>query len=504
MSSFWPPDHRTTLFAFGLTTGIALTSAAQFLYRSAVALSDDEKDAGSPSQGPRHLALSDHSAKAIQRLEKEFTLSTATLHNMVKAFHRDMDRGLKRDNAVLKMVVSYVTKRPTGDEAGTYLALDLGGSNFRVCEVTLGGKGQVRTRQKKFVVADELKTGEGKALFDFFTDCVVQTLEEFGLDIHAGLKLGFTFSFPVEQHAIDKGTLYYWTKGFTASGVVGQDAVQLLQDAFHRKNVNINVCALVNDTVGTLIAHAYADTSTYMGVILGTGCNAAYVEKVDNIPKYKGPRPASGEMIINMEWGAWGQDGTVLQTTPYDIKVDRESPNPGKQSYEKMISGFYLGDITRHVMLELISTGELFGGKHCPKLEEPHSFDTALMSRIERDHSIQLTDTRAILSDLFDIQHSSLADRRLIKRICELVGTRAARLAAVGVASVCTKMNKLNGCTVAVDGSVFEHYPHFANRMRDALRELLGINADGIVLAQARDGSGQGAALIAALATSGA
>lgn len=88
----------------------------------------------------------------------------------------------------------------------------------------------------------------------------------------------------------------------------------------------------------------------------------------------------------------------------------------------------------------------------------------------------------------------------MIKHICELVGTRAARLAAAGIAALVTKINKLDGCTVAIDGSVYEHYPHFGNRMRDALQELLGITAQNVILEQARDGSGQGAALIAALA----
>lgn len=43
--------------------------------------------------------------------------------------------------------------------------------------------------------------------------------------------------------------------------------------------------ALINDTTGTLIASAYVDTTTRIGVILGTGCNAAYVESVGKIPK---------------------------------------------------------------------------------------------------------------------------------------------------------------------------------------------------------------------------
>ena len=52
---------------------------------------------------------------------------------------------------------------------------------------------------------------------------------------------------------------------------------------------------------------------------------------------------------------------------------------------------------------------------------------------------------------------------------------------------------------MAIDGSVFEHYPHFKNRTSDALREIFGLSADNITLALARDGSGVGAALIAAV-----
>ena len=117
----------------------------------------------------------------------------------------------------------------------------------------------------------------------------------------------------------------------------------------------------------------------------------------------------------------------------------------------------------------------------------------------KRDHSLSLADTKQLFEDVFDVTESTLEDRRIIKHVCELVGTRAARLSAAGIAALVTKINRLDACTVAIDGSDFEHYPHFGNRMRDALHELLGITAENIVLEQARDGSGQGAALIAAL-----
>jgi hexokinase len=86
----------------------------------------------------------------------------------------------------------------------------------------------------------------------------------------------------------------------------------------------------VNDTVGTLAARAYKDPQCYVGVIFGTGTNAAYVEKVSEIPKWKGPNK-TGKMVINMEWGSFDDTKQVLPLTHYDLALDRESPNPGKQ-----------------------------------------------------------------------------------------------------------------------------------------------------------------------------
>jgi hypothetical protein len=49
--------------------------------------------------------------------------------------------------------------------------------------------------------------------------------------------LGFCFSFPVEQTAVDAGRLLAWTKGYENPGAVGADPAKLLADAFRRKVV---------------------------------------------------------------------------------------------------------------------------------------------------------------------------------------------------------------------------------------------------------------------------
>ncbi|KAJ3021879.1 hexokinase A [Thoreauomyces humboldtii] len=538
----------TPLFLFGLTTGIALAATSQFLLSAytksrnqgstadslaaSTALLANQLDqegafddltrplvtAGTsfptssnsnylPANGNGDLPAVRRQSWSVPsfiaadgtlpRLEMEFTFSSKKLQQMVQSMIREMTKGLEADGHMLKMLPSYVVKRPHGDEVGSYLALDLGGSNFRVCLVDLKGQGQASVRQSKHVVSDELKTGSGEQLFDFFAKCIGEFLQSVGLDTKTKRVLGFTFSFPIEQHAINHGTLMQWNKGFAASGVLNEDVVDLLNKALKKANINIGVTALVNDTVGTLVSHAYRDPQTYVGVILGTGTNAAYVERIADIPKWKGSKEHQ-DMVVNTEWGAY-DEASILPITSYDQALDRASTNPGKQIFEKMVSGLYMGEIVRHVLVDLTSTGELFRGVSSVPMQTPYAFDTAFMSRIERDHSLELSDTKAVLDDLLQVRNTTVQDRRIVKHICELVGIRAARLSAAAVAAIVTKMKRLDACTVAIDGSVYEHYPHFDNRMRDALRELLGIMADNIILEQARDGSGQGAALIAAL-----
>ncbi len=91
----------------------------------------------------------------------------------------------------------------------------------------------------------------------------------------------------------------------------------------------------------------------------------------------------------------------------------------------------------------------------------------------------------------------------LCRRLAELIGTRAARLSACGVAAICKKKN-IESCHVGADGSVFNKYPHFKARGAQALREILDWpegKRDLIDVRAAEDGSGVGAAVIAALTT---
>jgi hexokinase len=58
----------------------------------------------------------------------------------------------------------------------------------------------------------------------------------------------------------------------------------------------------------------------------------------------------------------------------------------------------------------------------------------------------------------FDIEASD-QDCEVIRRVCVAVSTRAARLAAAGIVALVKKIKKTDGCTVAVDGSLYKRDP---------------------------------------------
>ena len=60
---------------------------------------------------------------------------------MEKNMRQAIDRGLKKqthDKATVKCFPTYVRQLPSGHEEGKFLALDLGGTNFRVVVIDIG------------------------------------------------------------------------------------------------------------------------------------------------------------------------------------------------------------------------------------------------------------------------------------------------------------------------------------------------------------------------------
>jgi hexokinase len=226
------------------------------------------------------------------------------------------------------------------------------------------------------------------------------------------------------------------------------------------------------------------------------------MENCGSIPKLKHLNlPPDMPMAINCEYGAFDNEHAVLPLTPYDAQIDEDSPRPGQQAFEKMIAGLYLGEIFRLVLVDLHENKRLiFDGQDIDALKKPYTLDASFLSFIEEDPFENLSETHDLFMSKLNI-NATRSELELCRRLAELIGTRAARLSSCGVAAICKKKG-IESCHVGADGSVFNKYPHFKQRGAQALREILGWpkgKRDPVVLNSAEDGSGVGAALIAAL-----
>jgi len=277
----------------------------------------------------------------------------------------------------------------------------------------------------------------------------------------------------------------------------------LLNNALLSKGIKANVNALINDTTGTMLTGSYQQISQdcCIGLILGTGTNACYWEKVENIKKFKpGPNFHGKGMIVNLEGGNFGSRnpstmGQDLPISKWDVILNKESLNPDNQLFEKQVSGMYLGEILRIMLLDLIRSGKIFASSKDKKLklEEKYSFPTKEMTEIELDETHNLGSVKQILES-YGIQSSTWEERQFIKNITHLISSRAAALASAQIAACLKQMNKEEReVVVAVDGSVFEKYPAFKERMEANLEFILGHKKVSLILA--KDGSGVGAAL---------
>ncbi|PIA48282.1 hypothetical protein AQUCO_01400699v1 [Aquilegia coerulea] len=459
----------------------------------------------------------------LKELEEGCSTSIGRLRQVVDAMAVEMHAGLASEGgSKLKMLLTYIDSLPDGNEKGTYYALDLGGTNFRVVKVQLGGKRSriVRHKVERQPIPPHLMTSTSEELFDF----IALTLEQFveretnssDLPLDKKRELGFTFSFPVRQLSASSGILIKWTKGFLIEDMIGKDVSECLQQAMIKKGLDMRVVALVNDTVGTLALGHYHDADTVAAVIIGTGTNACYVERTDAIIKCQGLLTNSGGMVVNMEWGNFWS--SHLPRTSYDIDLDAESPNPYDQGFEKMISGMYLGDIVRRVLLRMAQESDIFGDV-ASSLSVPFILRTPLIAAMHDDNSPDLREVDRILKDTLQIQEVPLKARMLVVRVCDVVTRRAARLAAAGIVGILKKIgrdgssgstsgrsksggestNKMRRTVVAIEGGLFASYTMFREYLNEAVAEILGEEiAPYVVLRASEDGSGIGAALLAA------
>ncbi len=407
---------------------------------------------------------------------------------LVSAFLDEMERGLAGQTSSLMMLPTYVGVGGRVAPGTKVAVLDAGGTNFRGGIVEIPPRIEHRENQPMPGIKSEVDVETFYAAFA----SEVKRLKEF-----ATLpRIGWCFSYPAEVTPALDARLVKWTKNIRAPGIVGQYVGAELSKRLGGADI-----AIVNDTVATLLAAKATEGertySSYIGFILGTGTNCAYVEKTANILKLKDAAKAGGTMIVNAESGGFDK----IAQSEFDKAMDAKTVQPGQSIFEKMISGAYLGGIGLEIYRAAAKEG-LFSRKAAAALSSLGALDTidfdnfcAAYRKEGRDNPLD-----AIFADA--------NDAKMARRLGIPVFERAAALTAIHLAAFAIKTGGGESAEAPVainaDGSIYykTRAIPFARTVKAQLDEMLlrrrNINYE--ITPQVDDAPMVGAAVAAAVA----
>ncbi|XP_040961538.1 probable hexokinase-like 2 protein isoform X2 [Gossypium hirsutum] len=442
-----------------------------------------------------------------QRILRKFSRDCLTpvpkLWQVANAMVSDMGASLSSSDEAtssLNMFVSYASPLPTGiNEKGMYYGVNLRQTKILMVCGRLQGKNQPISDLyvDEVPIPSSVMIGTSQELYDYIAAELVKFVSAHPeKDDEAPAndkKLGFTVSSGDDQStAISGGKRSdHWNEsssGETWSEIASSCANSRIEQ--------------VDDIVGNLAGGRYYDKDCVAAITLGMGTNAAYVDTTQSAPRWHDSLPKKGEIVVCMEWGNFNT--CHLPITQYDTSLDAASSNPGHRIFEKMISGMYLGEIVRRVLVRMAQEAALFGQSVPPKLLIPYLLRSPDMAAMHQDASEDREVVHEKLKEIFGITNLTTMARELVAEVCDIVTERGARLAGAGTVAIVKKLGRIANrrSVIIMEGGLYEHYRIFRNYLHSGVWEMLGNElSDNIVVEHSHGGAGTGPLFLAASPT---
>lgn len=157
-----------------------------------------------------------------------------------------------------------------------------------------------------------------------------------------------------------------------------------------------------------------------------------------------------------------------------------------------------MGELVRLVLVKLIRHKLLFNGVLTNKFNTRYQFLTKYIHEIESQDNESFKNTKNVLNEM-EIVKPTDDDCRIVRYCCEVVSRRAAELVSSALAALVLRIGDPH-ITIGINGNVYRDHPKFHDIMTETIKKLVPPNIlFKIVLS--KDGSGNGAALVAAVAS---
>ena len=229
---------------------------------------------------------------------------------------------------------------------------------------------------------------------------------------------------------------------------------------------------------------------------MGTGCNGAYLEAADKVVNWYGDRHDAKEVIIDPEFGAFGDNGCIdFIKTDVDRELDNNSLLPKSFTFEKYFAGKYLGELVRLVLVQLHALNVFMPDltEEFKVLQSKEAFSTIVVSKVLSENA----NLESIAGEL-NLKNCSLDDLKIIETVCHLLSERGAILVAIPMATFIQRMAAKEHVAIAITGSLYKHHPLMKSLLERHIGKFVPERSFHTFLSD--DGSGKGAGLVAAIA----
>lgn len=361
------------------------------------------------------------------------------VNTVINTLLYDMEEGLTQDPAVppgngpaLDMIPTWLVPPSQPPRNTSVIVIDAGGTNFRSCLVTFDDKSipSISQLDRRPMPATDRVYSKAE-----FFETIASYLDHLK---NAADSIGFCFSYAMKITPAGDGEVLQFSKEVKAPEVIGSLVGENLEAALLKRGWNKpKRIVMLNDTAAALLAGASTAVhgkryGSYVGFILGTGMNAAYIE-YQNIPKtagIAGARDLPAQIVVCESGKANKQP-----RSSFDEAFAKTTDKPQMFWFEKMCSGAYLGAIAS-IAIRAAATENLLSASVAETFSTMQ--DVSLID-IDRFLAAPYSDQTAIGALLAP---GPEADRETVYRLLDAVIMRAARLAAGNIAAAVIKTGK--------------------------------------------------------------
>ena len=406
-----------------------------------------------------------------------FSAKAYDVNTVIDSLLYDMEKGLDVGpgnldsmDATEPMIATWGLPPESSPKNQTVIVIDAGGTNFRSCLVTFDANGNSTISELEKTSMPGIEKELSKK--DFF-EAIAKNLDHLK---NKASRIGFCFSYAMEITPDGDGRVIRFSKEIKAKEVEGSLVGECLAKALEERGWNkLEKITLLNDTTAALLAGAANAVegraySSYVGFILGTGMNSAYIES-NPINKIAGLKDSKGNLapasqIVVCESGNFNK----IQRSEFDLAFDKTANTPGLYVMEKMCSGAYLGPVAG-IALKTAAKDGLFSDAFAKEILALEKLELKDMDQFF--YAPRKTDT--LLGAI--AAKGTQTDADIMFEILDAIVERSARLASAIIAASVIKSGKGTSAALPVgivcDGTTFYKTHNLQYRLRGYLNEVL-------------------------------